>query len=66
MKTSRFLLAAALLAAAAACSGSVTAPESAQPAGASADTAPTTPTAVPPTDPEPEGDGGYMGSGGGK
>lgn len=73
MKTSRLLLAAALIASASACSTDVTAPELSQPASASANTgdasSTTTPTATP-TDPDPEpdpkGDGGLLGSGGGK
>jgi len=68
MKTKRFLLAAAITLAAAACSSDVTAPEPALRADQSAAALDGTPAATTPTTPpEPtEGDGGYLGSGVGK
>jgi hypothetical protein len=67
MKTTRYLLAAALTLAAAACSGSVTAPE---PASSARESAPAleeaTPTAVTPPAPTEGDDGGLVGSGVGR
>lgn len=78
MKTTRFLLAAAFLAATAACSADVTAPERHPPGEASASESTTTTTNTntttttaaiqnPPSIQEvPVADGGILGSGGGK
>jgi hypothetical protein len=68
MKIKRFLLAAAITMAAAACSGDVTAPDPtlrADEAAAALEASPTTTTPPAPADP-PEGDGGYIGSGVGR
>ena len=68
MKTKRFLLAAALAFAAAACSGDVTAPDPAvraPAAGALTDESQTGPTAPVVVEPVEE-DGGHLGSGVGK
>jgi hypothetical protein len=60
MKTTRYFLAAALVAAAAACSADVTAPELRVPAEASASTSDTTNVA-----PKVVDESGWLGSGGG-
>jgi len=67
MKTTRFLLAAALVAVAAACSGDVTAPPTPDAPASRAQNAPTqtTPTAVPSGDGD-EVDSGTIGSGVGR